>query len=211
MPASLDLQREFEDHFQAILIERRHELDDVLRLGLERGWFGTSAIFTNGYPFEMNRQSVPSYILLSPEGTVVMEGNPLDDMDAVRSYLAEQRATTADRARDLARLMRLAEKAMASGAYARATQLCEVIERTGANSTLAAKAAALLQRTRAPELVAEITAEKALRDALAESAAGGTVDTARAALQKITNTHTGTRAARTAATILAATIQPPGR
>lgn len=212
MPATLTLQREFEGHFQAVLIERRHELADVLRLGLDHRWFDTSAIWTNGYPFLMERQAVPSYILLSASGEIVMQGNPLEDMPRIRAWLMERR----DRAHAIpsshpaaadgptAQLLRRIDYAIESGAYAYASELCKSRNNGNPDAVIVDEVSARVTRLQSPELAREVAAEKALWSARVALQKQGVTEATKALLSDLVSGYDGTHAELTATALLQA-------
>ena len=212
MPATLTLQREFEGQFQAVLIERRHELSDVLRLGLEHRWLDTAAIWTNGYPFLMERQAVPSYILLSASSEIVMQGNPLEDMSRIRAWLAEWRDRAPARSSShpapeggsKAQLLRRIDCAIESGAYVFASEFCKRVISSKPDAETVDEVSARVTRLESPELAREVAAEKALWSARAALQEQGVTDETKSLLSDLVSEYEGTHAALTATALLQA-------
>ncbi len=205
MPATLALQREFEGQFQAVLIERRHELTDVLRLGLQHRWFDTSAIWTNGYPFLMERQAVPSYILLSASSEIVMQGNPLEDMPRIRAWLTEWRSShPAPEGTSKPQLLRRIDCAIESGAYVFASEFCKRVISSKPDAETVDEVSVRVTRLESPELAREVAAEKALWSARAALQEQGVTDETKSLLSDLVSGHEGTHAALTATALLQA-------
>ena len=87
VPAALALQEEMAGNLQVLLVERNHTLQDVEEVVRERSWPTASALWTVGPHFKTPKKSVPNYLLLSPEGEVVREGDPVADFAQIQAYV----------------------------------------------------------------------------------------------------------------------------
>ncbi len=86
MPAALELQEELSGKLRVLLIEGNHTIQDVADVAREQSWPTTTALWTVGKHFKTRKTSVPNYLLLSPEGEVVQEGDPLEDLAEIQAY-----------------------------------------------------------------------------------------------------------------------------
>lgn len=85
---AVKMQAEFGDKLNTIFVESQgHTMDDVRKLALDKQWFGTDAMWTKERPVVTGAKGIPNFVLLSPEGEVVLMGNPVSMHKQVEEYL----------------------------------------------------------------------------------------------------------------------------
>ena len=86
---AVKMQAEYGDKLNTIFVESQgHTMDDVRKLALKNKWFGTSAMWTEERPVITGSGGLPNFVMLSPEGEVVLMGHPLSMHQKVEEYLA---------------------------------------------------------------------------------------------------------------------------
>jgi hypothetical protein len=118
VPTAVKMAEESADALNTVFVEvQGHTMDDVRKLGLSRKWFGTNAIWTTERPCGSGR-GIPFFVLLSPEGEVVMSGNPLSEHKAIEDYVHEQQRARMDAPEDLPKKLKKAWKEWVKGDFA---------------------------------------------------------------------------------------------
>ena len=84
------MQEKFTGSMRVLLVERRHTLEEVHRLALQKRWFGTPALWTIEKPWVV--ESIPRYVLLDATGKVVKTGDAVEDQAAVEEWFERNHA-----------------------------------------------------------------------------------------------------------------------
>ncbi len=117
------MQAEYGESLNTILVESQgHDQSKVNELALKRKWFGSSAIWTGERPVRTNSRGIPNFVLLSPEGEVVMMGNPIREHKAIETYLGKFRKQKAKPPADMPRQLHSAWKNAHKGKFAAAAK-----------------------------------------------------------------------------------------
>jgi len=86
---AVKMQAEYGDKLNTIFVESQgHTMDEVRKLALKKKWFGTSAMWTKERPVITGSGGLPNFVMLSPEGEVVLMGHPISMHSKVEEYLA---------------------------------------------------------------------------------------------------------------------------
>ena len=116
---AVKMQTENPDLLNTVFVESQgHTLDDVTKLSLEKGWFGSSAMWTTERPMVTGARGIPNFVLLSPEGEVVMMGNPMAMHGEIEEYLENFKRQRGRAPDSLPKDLRKAHKALSKGDYA---------------------------------------------------------------------------------------------
>ena len=85
---AVKMQAEYGDKLNTIFVESQgHTMDEVRKLALKKKWFGTSAMWTKERPVITGSSGLPNFVMLSPEGEVVLMGHPISMHQQVEEYL----------------------------------------------------------------------------------------------------------------------------
>ncbi len=78
MPASLKLQEEYGDQIQVIFVESQGATPAAAeKFAFQRSWLNGPSMWTSERPFDSGARGLPSFVLLSNEGEVLLKGNPM--------------------------------------------------------------------------------------------------------------------------------------
>jgi hypothetical protein len=89
---AVKMQAEYGDNLNTIFVESQgHTMDDVRKLALEKKWFGTNAMWTKERPVRTDARGIPNFVLLSPEGEVVLMGHPGSMHKQIEDYIKSLR------------------------------------------------------------------------------------------------------------------------
>ncbi len=77
VPAMLRLQEEYGESVQVLFVDLWSQPNEARAYALRRRWLASRAMWTDDSPFDARGLQVPTAVLLSERGEVVMAGNPL--------------------------------------------------------------------------------------------------------------------------------------
>ena len=123
MPTSLRLQEEFGSRLQVLFVEARASDREMAAFALERRWLSGSAMWTTEAPFYHGSPYLPAAVLLSPEGEVLLRGNPLRLQREIERTIDEQVGRAAEPPADTPPALKKAWTEFHKGHVARAIQL----------------------------------------------------------------------------------------
>lgn len=89
MPAALDLQAELGGRLRTLFVAPAATMGEVRVACAERGWLEADALWTNESPVHPTAR-YPAFVLLSPEGRILMEGSALGQEQRIREALGLQ-------------------------------------------------------------------------------------------------------------------------
>ena len=78
MPASIELQEHYGDDLQVIFVESQGASEEkAIGFAYGRKWMGNQAMWTRERPVQVPGRGLPKFALLSAEGELLLQGNPL--------------------------------------------------------------------------------------------------------------------------------------
>src|SRR5947207_332711 len=85
---SIKLQEEYGDAVNVLLVETG-KLSDVEteQFVIKKKWKGGKSIWTRERPFDIGLNYLPAAVLLSPDGKVVLKGNPIELHPRIKSEI----------------------------------------------------------------------------------------------------------------------------
>lgn len=123
VPSAVRMMREHGDVLNTIFVESQgHTMDDVTKMALQRQWFGTDAVWTTERPVTTGARGIPNFVLLSPEGEVVMMGNPISMHHEIEEYVESFRRSRATMPETVHKKLKKAWKSQAKGEFADAVK-----------------------------------------------------------------------------------------
>ena len=142
MPSSIKRAEEFGDQLQTIFVESQgHTMADALTMAYDRGWMGTNAAWTIERVCSSGSGTLPSFVLISSEGKVLMKGNPLamhsKIEDAIRADIEAAGAGPAE----APKAVRDAYSQFAKGKWAKAIEAAQKLAAAGGEDGSAAEQA----------------------------------------------------------------------
>jgi len=93
VPASFELLEKYGDKMALIFVESQGTARDVMEgVVWNRKWMGRGGMWTTERPFSSGSRSLPSFILLSREGKVILKGHPLSLKKEIEKVVASEAA-----------------------------------------------------------------------------------------------------------------------
>jgi hypothetical protein len=164
VPTAVELQTEYGDAIQVILVESQNaEDEDMLAFALKHKWLGNRAIWTSERPFSTGGSGLPSYALLGPDGAVLLIGNSANDHSKIKDAIEEmvKKGSSAPKGtpESVAKLYRELDK----GNYAKVvTEAQKAAVKAAGKDPAVEKAARALETAAGAKLDREIARVKAL-------------------------------------------------
>lgn len=142
VPSAVKMATEMPDAINTIFVEsQNHSMDEVRKLALSRKWFGTNALWTTERPCSSPGSGLPAFVLLSPEGEVVLSGNPITMHKEIEEYVHEQASARAAVPDDLPKKLKKAWKELQKGDFEDALdEVSDHLQSNDAELATAAKA-----------------------------------------------------------------------
>lgn len=91
MPLAIKMQEEFGDDVQFLFVESQGaSAKDMEKFVLQQKWFSDQAIWTCEAPFQTGAGGIPHCVVLSNDGEVLINANPLSAHSDIEAALKEQ-------------------------------------------------------------------------------------------------------------------------
>ncbi len=128
MPLAIKMQEEYGDDVQFLFIESQGaSAKDMEKFVLQKKWFSDAAIWTCEPPFETGAGGIPHCVVLSNDGEVLINDNPLSAHTAIEEALKEQLKLAKKGPSDLGPLCRAAWVDFEKGNFAAAIKSLEAV------------------------------------------------------------------------------------
>ncbi len=86
MPAALRLQAELGSSLRTLFVAPAATMDEVEAACTGRGWLAADTLWTNESPVHPTAR-YPAFVLLSPEGRILIEGSAVGQEQRIRDAL----------------------------------------------------------------------------------------------------------------------------
>lgn len=121
MPSAIKKAREFGDDLAVIFVESQGATEERMeRFAWDRGWMGTSAMWTREAPFRTGSRGLPNFALIGADGKILMKGHPMSMQSKVVKAIEEEIKKGKGAPDGSPKALKSAYKALAKGDYAKA-------------------------------------------------------------------------------------------
>jgi hypothetical protein len=128
VPASLKLQQQFGERIQVLFIESQGaSATEAAAFALKQKWLGGTGIWTNEPPCDSGSAGLPSAVLLSGDGKVLFNGNPLDGHKEIMHLVDQDNAAHRAAPADVPKALEPAWAAFGKGKVGDALKLVDAI------------------------------------------------------------------------------------
>ena len=131
--------REFGDDLAIIFVESQGATQERMeRFVWDRGWMGTTAMWTREAPFRTGSNGIPNFALIGADGKILMKGHPMSMQSKVVKAIEAEIKKGKGAPDDAPRSLKSAYKALAKGDYAKAHAAARrVVARAGDDAAAA--------------------------------------------------------------------------
>jgi hypothetical protein len=141
VPASIKLQQEYGDDLAVVFVESQGASPaDAERFIMDRGWFGTQAMWTSERPFSTGSRGLPNFALLSADGELLLKGSYVNK--AAKTLIEEEIRSAGGAPEGTPKKLQKAWKLFAKGDVAKAIASAR---KAGSKPELAEDAGQLVQ------------------------------------------------------------------
>ena len=128
MPSAIKKAREFGDDLAIIFVESQGATQERMeRFAWDRGWMGTTAMWTREAPFRTGSRGLPNFALIGADGKILMKGHPMSMQSKVVKAIEEEIKKGKGAPEGAPRSLKSAYKALAKGDYAKARAAAEKV------------------------------------------------------------------------------------
>ena len=141
MPSAIKKAREFGDDLAIIFVESQGATQERMeRFAWDRGWMGTTAMWTREAPFRTGSRGLPNFALIGADGKILMKGHPMSMQSKVVKAIEEEIKKGKGAPDGAPKSLKSAYKALAKGDYAKAHAAAVKVVAKAGDDTAAAQA-----------------------------------------------------------------------
>jgi len=139
VPAALKLAKIYKDDLAVILIERaKLSRDESEAFAINQKWMGNTVMWTKEWPFELELNVLPNFVLLSCEGVVLMTGNAVYKARAIEKRIKVEVEKRKKGPKNTPKAIRKLWSEFSKGKYTKAFKgLAKIVEGNGADADAA--------------------------------------------------------------------------
>ena len=139
MPSSVKRAEEHGDDLTVLFVEvGKKNLDQVEAFTYDRKWMGTPAKWTKERPFSSGFRTIPSFVLLSAEGKVLLKGNPIRMKKELDATIEREIAMATDPPESLPKSLKKAWEELGKDNFAKALREAGRVQEKGGEDATAA-------------------------------------------------------------------------
>lgn len=141
MPSAIKKAREFGDDLAIIFVESQGATQERMeRFAWDRGWMGTTSMWTREAPFRTGSRGLPNFALIGADGKILMKGHPMSMQSKVVKAIEEEIKKGKGAPDGAPRSLKSAYKALAKGDYSKALASAGKIAARAGDDAAAAQA-----------------------------------------------------------------------
>lgn len=138
MPSAIKKQREYGDDLAVIFVSGSSSRDEIEKFTWNRGWRGTSAMWTQEAPLRTGANGIPNFALLGADGQLLMKGHPGAMASKVKKAIEEEIKKGKKAPEGAPKSLKGAYKSLGKGDFAKAhAAASKLVEKGHADAKLA--------------------------------------------------------------------------